>query len=172
MCRICEYVYAENAIFQLDWDEEGVENKGEGTHLRAVGGRGRRGRGSELPAPTTGSLAAVFQSHTGWDLYERETTGKQVKGIDHIQITKKKSTLLISIHPPTFQRGVPEALGAQRPSGEHVRPHVGRRDGRSPIPRRQLGLRLQDEKEADGGGHKAEDGSLFHAFSIIHTQRL
>lgn len=126
------------------------------THLRAVGGRGRRGRGSELPAPTTGSLAAVFQSHTGWDLQERETT-EAGEGIDHAQIKKTNKDPT----PRTFQRGVPEALGAQRPSGEHVRPHVGRRDRGSPIPRRQLGLRLQDEREADGGGVRQKKGVCF-----------
>lgn len=158
-------------------DQEGIENKGVngggGTHLRAVGGRGRRGRGSELPALTTGSLAAVFLSHTGWDLHQRETTDKRKaqagEGIDHIRSENINSS--DTDRPRTFQRGVSEALGARWPSGEHVRPHVGRRDGRSPIPRRQLGLRLQGEKEADGR-YKAEEVSLFHAFSIIHKQQL
>lgn len=157
-------------------DQEGIENKGVnrgGTHLRAVGGRGRRGRGSELPALTTGSLAAVFLSHTGWDLHQRETTDKRKaqagEGIDHIRSENINSS--DTDRPRTFQRGVSEALGARWPSGEHVRPHVGRRDGRSPIPCRQLGLRLQGEKEADGR-YKAEEVSLFHAFSIIHKQQL
>lgn len=159
-------------------DQEGIENKGVNrggthTHLRAVGGRGRRGRGSELPALTTGSLAAVFLSHTGWDLHQRETTDKRKaqagEGIDHIRSENINSS--DTDRPRTFQRGVSEALGARWPSGEHVRPHVGRRDGRSPIPCRQLGLRLQGEKEADGR-YKAEEVSLFHAFSIIHKQQL
>lgn len=92
-------------------DQEGIGNKGVnrgGTHLRAVGGQGRRGRGSELPALTTGSLAAVFLSHTGWDLHQRETTDKkkkhrQVKG--SIIFAPKISTPLIQIDPRPFRGG-------------------------------------------------------------------
>lgn len=83
--------------------------------------------------------------------------------------------------PLTFQRGVSKALGARRPSRECVCPHVGGRDGGGSIPRRQLGLRLEDErsketeeKQIEGRKRdtKPEEVSLFHPFSIIHKQRL
>lgn len=83
--------------------------------------------------------------------------------------------------PLTFQRGVSKALGARRPSRERVCPHVGGRDGGGSIPRRQLGLRLEDErsketeeKQMEGRKRdtKPEEVSLFHPFSIIHKQRL
>lgn len=122
--------------------------KQRGTHLRAVGGRGRRGRGSDLPALMTGSLAAASRSHTGWDLHQRET--RDTRQVSRPITFREIPTPPMPIHPPTFQRRVPEALGARWPSGEHVGPHVGRRDGRGPIPRRQLGLGLREEREADG----------------------
>lgn len=151
-------------VIKQSWSITDILASSEGTHLMVVGGRGRRGRGSELPALRTGSLAAVFLSHTGWDLDgERDRDKRRIKEDRRVR-ESISFTPKISIPPArdqslTFQRGVSEALGARWPSGEHVRPHVGGRDGRRPIPWRQLGLRLEErrwggerEKEADGGG--------------------
>lgn len=112
-------------------------------HLRAAGGRGRRGRGSGLPALTTAIRAAASRSHTGRALHQRGDTARTGEAIDRHkhQRSRRAST-------PTFQRGVPEALGARRSGGEGVRPHVGGRDGGRPVPGGQLRLRLR--READG----------------------
>lgn len=84
-------------------DQDPTENNW-GTHLRAVGGQGRRGRGSDLPAPMTGSLAAASRSHTGWDLHQRETTDtRQVSR--SITFSRKISTPPTQIHSQPFRGG-------------------------------------------------------------------
>lgn len=121
-----------------------------GADLRAVGGRGRRARGSDQPALTTGSPAVVVLCRRRRDLQPTDT--KRQTGDESGQAQPKNHQ---SGRTSTFEGGVPEALGARGPSREHIRSHVGGRDHRGSIPRGQLGLRLVEDR----GGNRREAGT-------------
>ena len=85
----------------------------------------------------------------------RERDNRQTS--EAIDLIRSKNTNSDTDRPLTFQWGVSEALGARRPGGEHVRPHVGGRDRRSSIPRRQLGLGLEDRSRWEAEGKTKEE---------------
>lgn len=90
---------------------------------------------------------SLYPTQGGIYIRGRQQTKKERKQVKRpITLSPEISPRLIRDRPPTFKRGVPEALGARRPSSKHVCPHVGRRDRRSSIPWRQLGLGLEGQR--------------------------
>ena len=149
-----------------------------------VGGRGRRGRDSEPPAPRTGSLAAVSLSHTGWGLEsERDIRHKRNKMVKVSIRFSSRSIPLMKVNPPDLSEGgslklwerdgravntsirmsAGEMAGTRSHGGSWAWDWMGTRDEEGREGRERSRWEVGREKT------KEEEVSLF---SIIHEQQL